>query len=791
MLVTNTSQVNELMKYLTRLTIATLFLTCFSNLLAQQQSKYTISGYIKEELSGELLPGVTIYIPSLNTGVITNGYGFYSMTLPAGDYELVFTYVGFEGVRQPIKLDKDLVMDQFLKPSVVALEEVVVSANLLDKVSETTQMSTVKMSTKSVENIPALLGEKDVFKALQLMPGVQSGSEGTSGLYVRGGGPDQNLLILDDAIVYNASHLFGFFSIFNGDALKSIELHKGGFPARFGGRLSSVIKMDMKDGNKEEVHGKVGVGLISSSLLLEGPINRGKTSYIVSGRRTYIDVLAAPFVATSGSDERGGYYFYDLNAKVNHEFDERNKLYVSGYFGQDRFYARTRGEAFKASLSWGNASSTLRWNHQISKKLFSNTSLILSRYLFKIREEDEDFELRYSSSIRDIGVKYDVDYFPTINHAIKFGVQATNHKFVPSALVLEEGGDTEDIDDADKYNTLESAIYVEDDMRLHPKLSANLGFRLSHFTHSSSTYVKPEPRISLAYMLSTDLSVKASYATMNQYVHLLSNSGIGLPTDLWVSSTDRVRPQSSQQVALGFAKDLPGGFVVTLEGYAKRSKNVIAYKDGASFLLLDDPENTETISWEDNITAGISDAYGIEFFVEKKLGDFTGWMGYTLSRTTMQFDELNFGREFLARYDRTHDLSLVGIYTISSRVTLSGTWVYGTGNNFTLPLRTFRTAWDRFSSTGSFFSQFDDIPERNNFRAESYHRLDLSLRMTKQKKKGLRTWELSVYNAYNRRNPFYYYRDVEFDNRTQQSQGVLKKQSLFPLLPSIRYTFEF
>ena len=490
----------------------------------------------------------------------------------------------FEGIKQPVSLTEDVVINQFLKPSVLALEEVVVSAELLEKVSENTQMSTLKMSTKNVENIPALLGEKDVFKALQLMPGVQSGSEGTSGLYVRGGGPDQNLMILDDAIVYNASHLFGFFSIFNGDALKSIELHKGGFPARFGGRLSSVIKLDMKDGNKEEVHGKVGVGLISSSLLLEGPINKGKTSYIVSARRTYIDVLAAPFVFASGTDERGGYYFYDLNAKVNHEIDDKNKLYVSGYFGQDRFYARTRGEAFKASLSWGNASSTLRWNHQISKKLFSNTSLILSRYQFRIREEDEDFELRYSSSIRDIGLKYDVDYFPSINHAIKFGAQVTNHKFIPSALVLEEEGASEDIDEADKYNTLESAIYVEDDMRLFSKLSANVGFRLSHFTHSSQTYVNPEPRISLAYMVGRDFSVKASYARMNQYVHLLSNSGIGLPTDLWVSSTDRVRPQSSQQVALGLAKDLSNGLSVTLEGYAKRSTDVIAYRDGALYV---------------------------------------------------------------------------------------------------------------------------------------------------------------------------------------------------------------
>ncbi|MEM6644562.1 MAG: TonB-dependent receptor, partial [Bacteroidota bacterium] len=426
-----------------------------------------------------------------------------------------------------------------------------------------------------------------------------------------------------------------------------------------------------------------------------------------------------------------------------------------------------------------------------NNKLFSNTSFIYSNYEFLIEEEDDGFNLRYSSSIQDLSMKYDVDYFPVVNHAIKFGLQATNHRFIPSALVLEEGDNSTDVNEEDKDNTLESAIYIEDDMRLFSKLNMNVGFRISQFTHKSKTYLNPEPRISMAYALGRDFSVKASYAQMNQYIHLLSNSGIGLPTDLWVSSTDRVRPQSSRQVALGIAKDLSPGMSVSLEGYAKRSEDVIAYKEGANFLLLEDVSSTETISWEDNITSGSSDSYGVELFLEKKIGDFTGWMGYTLSRTTMQFDELNFGREFLARYDRTHDISLVGIYTVSDRITLSGTWVYGTGNNFTLPLRTFRTALDRSINGSIGYGDFNDIPERNNFRAESYHRLDLSIRMSKQKKKGMRIWELSLYNAYNRRNPFFYYQYEEFDSDTDQSRGVLAKVSLFPLLPSFRYTFEF
>lgn len=755
------------------------------NLALGQGSKFTISGYVKEATSNELLPGVTVYIPELKTGVITNTYGFYSLTLEAGSYDLVYTFIGFEGVKVTVDLSKDMVIDQFLKSSTIALEEVVISAELQEKVSESTQMSILKLPTKSVESIPALMGEKDVLKVLQLMPGVQSGSEGNSGLYVRGGGPDQNLLILDDAIVYNANHLFGFFSIFNGDALKSIELYKGGFPARFGGRLSSVIKMDMKDGNKEETHGRVGVGLISSSLLLEGPINKGKTSFLISARRTYIDALIAPL---NNTPDKGGYYFYDFNAKVNHEFSPRDKLYISGYFGRDKFFARNKDDGFDARLGWGNATSTIRWNHQFTKKVFSNTSLIFSKYKFGIEEKESDFGLEYNTSIRDLGIKYDVDFFPSINHSIKFGIASTAHQFIPSALVVKEDGVVPK-DNQTKFNTVESAIYIEDDMRFFNKLNVNLGFRASHFVHKDKVYFQPEPRIAVAYMLPNDFSIKSSFASMNQYVHLLSNSGIGLPTDLWVSSTDRVKPQTSNQVAIGIAKDLPGNIAVTIEGYAKKSKNVISYKEGASFLILDDPESSESISWEDNITTGNADAIGVEFLVQKKVGDFNGWIGYTLSKTEFQFEELNFGEKFLARYDRRHDISAVGIYTISDELTLSGTWVYGTGNNFSLPTRTFRTARDEIGSSYFFNNEFNDIERRNNFRAEAYHRLDFSLRKSKKKGNGVRTWEFSLYNVYSRKNPFFYFRDTKFRNSTQE--GVLKKISLFPLLPSVSYSFEF
>ncbi len=752
-----------------------------------QNSKFTISGYVKEDVSDELLPGVTIYIPSLNTGVITNNYGFYSMTLEQDVYDIVYTFIGFEGIQVSVTLDRDTVLNQFLKPSTIALKEVVISAELLEKESENTQMSLLKLPSRTVQDIPALMGEKDVFKVLQLMPGVQSGSEGNSGLYVRGGGPDQNLIILDDATVYNASHLFGFFSIFNGDAIKSTVLYKGGFPARFGGRLSSVIKVDMKDGNKEKIHGKVGVGLISSSVFLEGPIKKNKTSFIVSARRTYVDALVGLF---NNSDTKGGYYFYDLNAKINHEFSAKDKLYLSGYFGQDKFSVKNKVDDFNSRIGWGNSSSTLRWNHQFSKKLFTNTSLIFSKYLFQAKESEDSYRLKYNTSIRDFGFKYDLDFFPTINYVIKFGIASTAHQFVPSALVLGEDG-VEPTDSQTKFNTVESALYIENDMKLFNKLNANIGFRASHFVHKNKKYFNPEPRVSLAYMLVKDFSIKASYVSMNQYIHLLSSSGIGLPTDLWVSSTDRVKPQGSKQVALGLAKDLPNNIFATLEGYFKRSENVISYKPGASFLVVDDPSSSQNVSWEDNVTDGNAESYGVELLIRKKAGDFNGWIGYTLSKTELQFDEINSGNKFLARYDRRHDISAVGIYTLSDRLTLSATWVYGTGNNFTLPLRTFRTAPDIFQNNDDRFldDRFNDTSKRNNFRGEAYHRLDLGIRMSKKKKRGVRTWELSVYNAYNRNNLFFYY--AEEKSVSGGKNGILNKVSLFPILPSVSYTYKF
>ena len=760
-----------------------------------------------------MLPGVNIYIENTSYGTVSNTYGFYSLTVPDSDSVLVsYSFVGYE--RQNLRLGSSSVrqIDVELLP-VNQLNEVVVSTKReSEKVSESVQMSKIDVPIYQIKKIPAFLGEKDVIRVLQLMPGVQKGTEGQTGLYVRGGGPDQNLIILDDAVVYNASHLFGFFSVFNGDALKSVELTKGGFPARYGGRLSSVVEMNMKEGSKEKLHGEGGIGLISSRLTLEGPLLKKKSSFLISARRTYIDVLAAPLIAQSqtsyDSKVKPGYYFYDLNAKINYDFGAKNKLYLSGYFGQDRFSIREKStnSENRSGLNWGNATATLRWNHLINQKLFVNTSLIYSHFNFNIFANDKDydqgkltdeFSLKYNSLIRDFSLKTDFDFYPNTKHSIKFGVQVTPHRFVPSALAVAGDFSKDDIElQAEPINTIEAGVYVEDTWQPFDALKVNAGFRLSNFQTATKTYIRPEPRLSAALKLADDFSVKASYAKMNQYVHLLSNTGLGLPTDLWVPTTDKIAPQQSTQAAFGFAKDLEDpALALTLEGYYKRMDNIISYKEGSSFISLDG-ENSNEINWEDNVTAGKGWSYGGEFMVQKKTGRLSGWVAYTLSWTKWKFPELNFGETFYPRYDRRHDISVVGIYELNKRITLSATWVYGTGNALTLPVSKYATNGNTYLP-GNYGSSYygnntTEYDKKNSFRAEAYHRMDFAIQFHKKKKRHERTWEFGLYNAYNRKNPFFYNIENKDDkNNPGKNINVLTRISLFPVLPSFSYNFKF
>lgn len=774
--------------------LAILFILLWFGAKAQTPPTVTISGTITEKGSGETLPGVVIFCDSLNLGSSSNAYGFYSLTLPQGEWKVTYRLIGYQQMTISVENTQSLRKDIELVKEEVTLSEVTVSGERKESVAEESRMSTIDIPIDQIKKIPALFGEKDVLKVIQLMPGVQKGSEGSSGFYVRGGGPDQNLIILDDAVVYNANHLFGFFSIFNGDALKSVELVKGGFPARYGGRLSSVLDMQLKDGNKEQLHGEAGIGIISSRMTLEGPIRKGKSSWIVSGRRTYIDALIYPFLPR---DEKGGYFFYDFNAKVNFILNDKNRLYVSGYFGKDKFYFRTNSEdnsSESGSFLWQNATATARLNHIIGDKAFSNTSLVFSKYNLQLRVTDkqsngDEFDLRFLSGIRDWTLKHDIDVIPNSRHHIKLGAQVTYHRFTPSATVVRSTDAFEARFEDEIYDCFENGIYIEDDWKITSRLKANYGARLSHFNMGKTHYFGGEPRASLRYMLREDMSVKMSYAIMNQYLHLLSNTGVGLPTDLWVPATERVRPQQSNQLAIGLAKDIAQPRLsVTLEGYYKTMSNVIGYKEGASFLSVGDFGGEQDLTWQDNVTSGNGLSYGAELLVQRKTGKLSGWVGYTLSWTTLQFDELNNGEPFFARFDRRHDLSIVGIYELRENLTISATWVYGTGQAITLPLAEYQTVpHDPLLTSVFTYSNYSiDYGSKNSFRMAPYHRLDIAARWSKKLPRCERTFELGVYNAYNRRNPFFYNINTRNDG-----SNYLSQVSLFPILPSVSWSFKF
>lgn len=770
-----------------------------------QKKQFTISGYVREEISLEYLPGANIYLPSLKTGTTTNSYGFYSITLPSEDsIELVISFVGYAPVNIKVPFNRNIDLDFYLKTGNI-LNEITIISNKRERLSESEKMSFIKLPVDQIDRTPSILGEKDVLKVVQLMPGVQKGSEGSSGIYVRGGGPDQNLIILDDAIIYNASHLFGFLSVFNSDVLKSIELTKGGFPARYGGRLSSVLEMQMKEGNKEQWHARAGLGLLSAHATIEGPIKRKKSSMLLSARRTFADVLSSPFIKSGFPN----YYFYDLNAKINFDLGPNNKLYFSSYFGQDKFMQNESSEYYveKFGFNWNNAIGTIRWNHLFSDKLFSNASIIFSNYNFKIasnsysKREEKDYYAEYNSGIRDFSLKYDIDFIPNTHHWIKTGFIFTNHMFNPYAFVEDDKiNNNYEKKRVFMYGT-ESGFYIEDIWQPLTLVKVNLGFRFSNFIAEKKNYLFPEPRVTVTWRYHENSAVKCSYSEMNQYIHLLTNTGIGLPTDLWVPVTKHVKPQKSSQIAVGIVRDiLEKSISISIEGYYKKMENVLGYKEGATFVVLNNASTAAEMNWQDKVTTGRAWSYGAEFLIQKNSGRFSGWIGYTLSWTPMQFDSLNFGRKFYARYDRRHDISLVTFYKISNRITLSSTWVYGTGNAITMANATYPIYTDSpvlgtrsgywYNNSGPNRMGFD-YEQKNNFRMASYHRLDFGVQFWKEKKWGERIWEISIYNAYNRKNAFFYYSSLDFNNDYPAGKGVLKQVSLFPIIPSISYNLKF
>ena len=781
---------------------------------AQDGDKHTLSGYVEDASSGEKLIGAVLHEPDLRQGTTTNRYGFFSLTLPAGALRVVVSHIGYQSDTLATRLEQDLQLNIALEPEPLEMETVEVRAERLDPIQQESRMSVVQVPVRQIKSAPVLMGEVDVLKTLQLLPGVQSGAEGMSGLYVRGGSPDQNLILLDDAPVYNVSHLFGFFSVFNANAVKNVQLTKAGFPARYGGRLSSVLEIDMKDGNMKEFEAEGSVGLIASQLTVQGPLRKDRTSFILSARRTYFDLLIRPFAPR---DEKGGYHFYDVNAKVNHIFSPRSRVYLSWYGGDDRFWSEFEDEygsgryreenATAANFGWGNVTSTLRWNYLFGNRLFGNLTAIYSRYQLTTKVDDrstvitgglresETLRLRYLSGIRDWGLKLDLDYIPDPAHYIRVGGSGTLHTYRPGAAQIKynpfDGAPEDTTLTAKVTDALEYSLYGEDDVHLTDRLKANLGLHTSGFLVDDELYTSLQPRLSMRYLLPSDWAVKASYAQMRQYIHLLSNSTVGLPTDLWLPATGRVRPQRSEQVGVGLARQLKEQYEFSVEGYYKTMDELIEYREGASFLV----GFGESEDWQDKVETGRGWSYGAELFLQKKRGRTTGWAGYTLSWTRRRFDQLNEGRSFPYRYDRRHDASLVLSHQMSRSLSLSLTWVYGTGNAVTLPVARY---YSDPSGPGTIRLPRPYLPhetvvygERNGYRMSAFHHLDLSLNLGGYGQGGRHGFSLGVYNAYNRKNPFFIYFEDNYDDDRDTRRFRAKQVSLFPLLPWINYRFKF
>lgn len=822
--------------------ISAFLVLFFSSFLhAQEKQKYTISGYVKDASSGEYSIGANVYVKELLKGGSTNQYGFYSITVDKGTYHLVVSYVGYQNYEKEIVLDKDLRINIELKPVTVDAKEVEVTAEKSDKNVSSTTVGTVKLDMEEIKKLPAFMGEVDVLKTIQLLPGVKSSGDGNTGFYVRGGGPDQNLILLDEAVVYNAAHLLGFFSVFNGDAVKSINLIKGGMPAQYGGRLASVLDISMKEGNNKQYHAEGGIGIISSRLTIQGPVKKDVGSFIISARRTYLTELAKGFINLSkmkGEQANGlkksGLYFYDMNAKINYRLSDKDRLFLSGYFGRDVMNFGDPKADFKLGVSWGNSTGVLRWNHLFNNKLFMNVSGIFSDYKFLFGVEQSGFELKLFSGIRDWNAKIDFGFFPTIRHEVKFGANYIFHTFTPTSATAKQGETEFDLGGVKKLHAHDMAAYLSDDFDVTDKLKIHLGLRYSYFMQVGpfDRYVKDpftgqnkdtihystnkkvadygglEPRFNIRYSINSKSSVKASYTYNLQYIHLASLSAVTLPIDTWVPSSELVKPQKGTQYSLGYFRNFKENmFETSVEVYYKEMKNQIEYRDGSI------PGNSVNDNTDKDFVFGKGRAYGVELFVKKRLGKFNGWVGYTLSYTKRTFPDLNRGMEFYAKYDRRHDASIILSYDMSSKWTFSVVWVYGTGNAITIP-----TSYYVIDGNVTY-----DYSDRNAYRMPPYHRMDLSATYTPDRTKKLErkklkltqkyekegkdistiqvpkrwaknyesSWNFSVFNVYNRHNPYIIY----FANEGSITQGNLsisaKQIYLFGILPSATWNFKF
>jgi hypothetical protein len=765
-----------------------LTLTLFVALFSFAQEKYTISGTIKDQKTGESLIGATIILQGNdNAAVLSNGYGFYSITVPANDYILIASFSGFENDTLKIALSKDLVKTIELKPQSKQLDEVIISAKS-DNITRRLP-GVQKISINEIKNVPVLFGEKDILKTIQLLPGIKSGGDGSAGFFVRGGGADQNLILLDEATVYNASHLLGFFSTFNSDAIKDVTIYKGDMPAQYGGRLSSLLDIKMKDGNYKDYKVSGGIGLISSRINVEGPIVKDKGSFMISGRRTYADLFLK---LSSDSDiNKSVLYFYDLNAKANYQFNSKNKIFLSGYFGKD-----VLGFSDQFGIQWGNSTATLRWNHIFNNKLFSNTSFIYSNYNYDINIKQTTNELTVVSKIKDFGIKEDLQYFAGTENKINFGFNLTKHIFAPGEFQTSATSSYNSLKLPDK-NSIDGAVYVSNEWAPDNQLKLNYGLRLSSFNELgpgkfysydslgkikstdvyaageiAKSYLHLQPRLAATYLLNKISSVKISYSRNVQNLHLLSNTTGSNPTDLWIPSSNNVKPEIADQITTGYYRNFgKNNYEFSAEIYYKFLQNQIDYKKGSVLVA------NETV--ESQLLYGKGRAYGLELFAKKKYGKLTGWISYTLSRTERQINGINHNLWYPANQDQTHNIAIVAIYKANKRWTFSADFVYNTGNAVSWPSGKYQVN----GQTVFYYSK------RNSYRMPAYNRLDLSATLQPKKKSKFEgSWTFSLYNAYGRQNPYF----VQFQNdpdNPEKTQAV--QYSLFRWIPSVTYNFKF
>ncbi|MBS1652882.1 MAG: TonB-dependent receptor [Bacteroidetes bacterium] len=777
-----------------------IFVLFFGVILPQQ--KFTISGRLKDKSTSEVLIGAMVKAVEINgLGAVSNAYGFYSFTLPEGKHRLIISMAGYAPIDTSITFNSSLNLDFELSEKSTQLSEVEVSTNKLSDDNVTsTQMSAQTLNIKEIKNVPVFFGEKDILKTIQLLPGITNVADGTSGFYVRGGSADQNLILLDEAIVYNPTHLLGFFSVFNSDAIKDVTIYKGGIPAQYGGRISSVLDVKMNDGNAKKLSVSGGLGLISSRLTVEGPINKGKGSFIISGRRTYADLFLKAF---GPKNLRGtSLYFYDFNLKANYELTAHDRVYLSGYFGKDNFiFSNNNASNRSFGINWGNATGTLRWNHIFGDKLFLNSNFIFTNYRSNVVLGSGDAQFQVSTGIQDFSIKEDFNYYLNNKHSVKFGLQSIYHTFIPGEVTINTSSSTNLPTrlnrTIERKHAIENAVYFADDYNAASWLKINYGFRLSTFTtigpntvynYDSNgnivdsviykanqpivTYVGYEPRAGVTFIVSPQSSIKVSYNHINQYLHLLSNTTSSTPVDIWVPCSQIVKPQIGDQYAVGYFRNFKNNTIETsVEGFYKNMQNQIDYINGADLRF------NKTV--ESQLVFGKGKAYGVEFFIKKKEGRFTGWVSYTLSRTFRQFDSLNYGNEFPAKQDIINNLSVVGMYKLNEKITFSATFVFHTGFAATFPSGKYQIG----TQVVNYYT------ERNGYRMPTYHRLDLGLTLQGKKTAKFESdWNFSIYNAYGRENPY----SITFQpdpNNPNQMQAV--QLSLFRWVPSITYNFKF